>query len=274
MKKKLLFSVLLLISISSFGYKSTIQKGNIFSFYVPMGLGNNLYYNHIVGCDTVVDAKVYNKIYSSNASGSDLIYFGLIREDTLAGKIYYINTSNQPERLIIDYAVNIGDTFDFYFGNYSATVDSIKYENLFGELRKTIYFDSQLKFIEGIGCSFWGVLPTQNTSSNAYGVLLGKNFEDIDCSAVGITTTTTVEKNVERCRLSPCPAATNIEVKFDDNNIANYKYEIYDSRGRLVETKTNVSSKIIPIEILNNGLYLIRFYYGNVVLTNKFTKIE
>lgn len=159
------FAFILLITLFSnhvFAYSTTIKKGNLFHFVRPLGMGQLQDYYHIIACDTILGGVFYHKIMSCNATGAQQNYQGLIREDTLKGKIYFRSDTCQTEKLIVNYNLKVGDSFFFPFYKITKKVTQVQIENKYGQLRKVIYFDDALQFIEGIGFTFWGVLPSQN----------------------------------------------------------------------------------------------------------------
>ncbi|GHT43220.1 hypothetical protein FACS189437_11040 [Bacteroidia bacterium] len=68
--------------------------------------------------DTVIESKRYTKVYrqycSSETECGDLQYYAAVREDTLAGKIYCIQTLDGVERLLADFNVREGDRIILY----------------------------------------------------------------------------------------------------------------------------------------------------------------
>ena len=122
-----------------------------------MGFGN--VFSKIVHCDTVIDQKSYfiSFTYERLSDGvlGDVIGRAYLREDIIEQQIFRKESVEDPESLIIDYSLEVGDAIqtnnDYYM------VEKVSYEDWFGEKRKTLLLDSGFKFIEGVGISHFGI---------------------------------------------------------------------------------------------------------------------
>jgi hypothetical protein len=143
---------LIFFNTNSFGqtYLPTIVKGKTWEITKPAGLGNYIKYSARLACDTVINSLSYTEVFSSYTNS----FF--VREDTVRHKIYKYNSTLGTDLLIIDYDITVGSTFN------NAIVDSINYATYFGRLRKVIHFNNLVKWIEGIGSNFDGLLTINN----------------------------------------------------------------------------------------------------------------
>src|SRR6185312_2231183 len=128
--------------------------------------------------DSLHNGKNYKKVSYSNS------FQGLIREDTAAKKIYFIQYCNTNEELLYNFSLSQGDTISYNF-KYSNTfmtsgvftVDSIRlqhdYQNYY---RKHFYLQnhqapntSVLEMVEGIGSTTHPLFLYYNFYPDVYG---------------------------------------------------------------------------------------------------------
>lgn len=102
-----------------------------------------------------LDSLVYRQFYPS----------GLIREDTIARKVYYRSNASDEEKVLYDYNLNIGDTFRMKksptasFLHIVVHIDSTLIRNVWHKIWYLKAGNSQLQsyaVVEGIGC-MWDV---------------------------------------------------------------------------------------------------------------------
>lgn len=151
MKFLLSSSFLFFSLLNSFGYLPTLETGNQWDIKKPMGLGIEINNSYFVGCDTTINNQTFKKIIATESKS----LLGIYREDVENQKIYKWNTSSKTEQLIIDYDLEVGETFEM--DQISYDVDSIKTKLIYGTLRRVIYLNELLSFIEGVGNSMYGV---------------------------------------------------------------------------------------------------------------------
>jgi hypothetical protein len=123
--------------------------------------------------DTIsTNGLTYRKTYNLNTGG--ILYnfkslVGYMREDTVAKKIYFKETLIQPEALLYDFSLNVGDSVQYSFPNNNTQdgyyrADSIIVKNTRGGPRKHFYMRKHVNnpmpqalyyvFIEGIGSTY------------------------------------------------------------------------------------------------------------------------
>lgn len=123
--------------------------------------------------DTFINNKMYFKLnnyiseinYSTELSNSnnsnycnDVLRLGaidFIREDTVLKTMFAYSLSTQTEKQLLKFDYQLGDTVDIGYLYFNPNVDSIKYINYNGVIRKTIYAPlyNSYEIIEGIGAS-------------------------------------------------------------------------------------------------------------------------
>ena len=138
------------------------------------------------GTDTIIHGITYRKLFGNGSQYSgyhDMCYCGTyefaaqyyygIREDTIAGMVYYIGLStggaDTQEHLLYNYNFNVGDSITYTFGggSHTDTVVSIDstlingvYHKIFNFQNKVLGFQLSYTVLEGVGCTNSPVFPT------------------------------------------------------------------------------------------------------------------
>ena len=110
--------------------------------------------------DSLYNSKTYKKVSYLNA------FQGLMREDTLAKKVYFIQYCNTYEELLYNFSLNEGDTITYNLQSFNSsmtsgvfTVDSVRvkhdyttyYHKHFYLKNHTVANNNTLEIIEGVG---------------------------------------------------------------------------------------------------------------------------
>lgn len=156
----LIVSLFCCINLFSQTYLPTLVKGRSWEITKPLGMGQFTTYTIRLACDTVINSLNYLNVLSTNSNNF------LVREDIINHKLYKYNNLSGTDSLLIDYDIKVGSSHN------SMIVDSINYATYFGELRKVIYFNNLVKWIEGIGNSFNGISDTLNGYTNVTSVYI------------------------------------------------------------------------------------------------------
>lgn len=159
--------------------------------------------------DTVINSISYKKIcdypilssigtpfcppyYVSLSGNLQPDYF--IREDTIARKVYFLSTiNNEPEYLLYDFNLSIGDTLDTEYDlGLTLVLDTIENVTLFnGNVRRKFDFGNNMFYIEEIGgrqglfmplpegIGSGSILICVNDSMNIYGDECNIWFDDV-----------------------------------------------------------------------------------------------
>ncbi len=81
--------------------------------------------------------------------------------------------------------------------------------------------------------------------------------------------TSVTDKNKEiSVKIYPNPATDFIHIELP-NNMTLYSYDIYNLKGQLVSSKQHELSQTISIQELKRGIYILRLFIGDAVVTKK-----
>ncbi len=138
--------------------------------------------------DSLYGGKTYKKITNNNT------FQGLMREDTITKKVYFIQYCNTYEELLYNFSLNQGDTVTYHFVYSSGlmtsgvfTLDSIRlkhdykgYRNHFYLKNHSVIGNDVLEMIEGVGNVshplFLYYQFQQNAFNTAFSSCSGANF--------------------------------------------------------------------------------------------------
>lgn len=247
--------------------------------------GNQL---KIDGKDTINNLEYFKLVNFCNSS----VFYGHLREDTIQGKIWYIPTYDNIERLWVDLSLEIGDNFDFK--NTSGKVSNIEVING----RKHIIFDIKtsnagcsiaspgnvnLEHIEGFG-SIEGFedffIPSVVVSSCVNDTFQLSQFPEYDNKCPKCNTSTKDFESEELIKVNVFPNPSNglIKVEFDNSFQDNpIRFELIDFNGKKLLEKSfnNKSDHVFSIENFSSGIYQWVVYldkrkysFGRIVLMN------
>jgi hypothetical protein len=211
--------------------------------------------------DTLVNDTLFYRVLKNNVFA---YYFCEIGQ-----KVYFGSVTNDL-RLIYDYSLQVGETFQFYAPSYSGwpndlvrTVSAIDSVFIGGTWRKRITFNNfpgygpGPKWIQGIGDVNFGGLETDYSYISWYAntkTLLC--FYDFGTPLFGLCTTGQAEKEaIQLIYPNPCSNSLFIETP-------SYKLpadlSMYSIQGNLVMKKTILNeNEILNLENCNPGLYIL-----------------
>lgn len=240
-------------------YTKTVIPGNKWKLTIDNGshFGSNRHWI-LITCDTVhVNDLVY---YSVELSGGERCGpGGLVREDTLEQKVYFINRDNEEnwdEILIADYSLVEGDTFAFENGWGKQVVKNVQYKNHFGgPLVKVIDFGVNVMeiFVEGHGRTRTGILNDCRPVS--YPRLTGYEKIDLNCNALTNTSPVPADGFLT---VSPNPVRDQLRIEFSDRmEMARFKFELISSFGTIVKNGHLHRENVILMDELPKGTYFL-----------------
>lgn len=258
----------LLIPLLSFSqtYKKTLKSGKQWHIqeHIGMGASSSDYFTTI--CDTVINAKHYYQIHrvsNSNTSFSPIL--GFVREDTLAQKVYYLDTNAVQEELISDYTLTVGDSFNFtwYTPSFKLPVVNVDTMYINQAMRKVIHFPGAgqgpyLRFIEGVGVGFWGIY--RNYDSFINNEFVSDVIENTGISCNNLPSYKIVDQQEARVYIFPNPVRQGISIKIEDTS---YTLEqqigiIYNALGQAVQRFEMQHQKDLSLTHLAMGVYFIQ----------------
>ena len=258
---------------SIFGSQSTQWNMTIGNLW---GTGST---KHTVLGDTLLNEKEY-KIIDGYFDFESREYLGFLREDTISGKVWYCNSKDTSEILIMDMNLNVGDSmyiggnWNSFPGNYK--VDSIYYLNN----KKHIRFDFKIPFleqepfvlIEGITSNLGFRFQDWKYINNFDPILLCsyKNgtkiygSEPCEIPIQGIKES----QNKSKIEIFPNPFIDVIKVQVHGNN-KQKKYKILNLDGKQILNGAFTFAKTLDLSKLTSGIYLIIVTNDNNLIIGK-----
>lgn len=160
--KKLLQIVFLFLAVTLSGVEGSAQNYKSF-----LGDSNTVWNTHWGFCDgectdtvrvtgdTIINSFAYKKIQGNSINNG----IGFLRQDTILGKAWFLNTFNNNEYLIMDLSLGVADPFviyDFLNSPFTIYVDSVYYKSGLKHIRFNHWISicqqvEKLTFIEGSG---------------------------------------------------------------------------------------------------------------------------
>jgi len=275
--KKILFAIILIVTTFSYSqeYLPMLEDGNAwgaktFDIYEP-----TIYYQFSLGEEVNTNNNTYKRIY---LDGNPLEC--LIREDN--GIVYHID-SNNVEKILLDFTLEVGDVFDrnpisCFIGGYTeTTVLSITYEFIAGENRKVLemegFFDSEY-WIEGVGSTIGGLYSgIEGIEGGSYLNCFYHNGETFffnnqtECNIV----LNINDFNINDITLFPNPIIDSSILSLPTKAAIDY-LKIYNISGRLIKEDIITSDNYILNNMdFSSGLYFYQVSSkGAVLKTAKF----
>ncbi len=206
-----------------------------------------------------------------------------LREDTIARKvyIYYPLWEPNPDQLLYDFTLNVGDTLQSYYAGYGfplvlSAVETVTLNN--GEIRKKYVFeeDPYIFYIEGIGGGLGLVLPLyffEHQDRTLYCVK--KDGEDIwgtECNTVFIAV-----KNEPEISISVFPNPVDDVLNINLNNISEshpFSFEMFDLNGtKILTTRLESSDNAVSLTNLSPGFYIYKIRSEATLKNGKLVKL-
>ena len=282
---------------SFFGRESTEWRGAIWEY--DWAWGGMLQ----MGSDTVIDGKQYKKIEYSHSEIFDGNYYEwrepdydfYLREDTATGRLWYrfpdrcfrdslnwdfwfgqwehwYEEEYQPEILITDMSLSIGDTFAIYnFEWHRKNICTVVDTSTVNHRRTVVlqpYDGEPITFTEGIGCSnllmygLFEAIGSKITCCHKDGELAyhwQSREDDGNCipSYVGIDD----RESSQTISLHPNPCTDKVWISGE--NIQSVT--LIDIKGDVMKTAIDVHQPL-DVSTLSPGAYILRLVTNNVVL--------
>jgi len=288
MKKTLLKLLLLCMLASSTAVKAQeyipmLTENKVWAvvthFYPNPGNMQTTFYK--VDGDSLVNAQVYKKIYSStDESQTNWNKKGLLSEENQKIKILYEN----EEFLLYDFSVEENDIFSINsmflsFNNpYSILemhVDSVKYIDFAGKTRKHIYLTNLMSmpglWIEGIGSyyGFWYNVDPGTLGGDYYKLQCYYENNELvyhnDYYSSCYVATAVPEQSFKNTNVEVNTANETVTVTNYSTN-AEIHINIYNIYGNLLKIiKSNNTQEIINYSNFISGLYIITISQNNSI---------
>jgi len=260
--KKGLFLLFIMLS-SSFvdaQYIPTLKECNKWRIAIGEGMGSFRTYRYMANNDTILANETY-KIVETRLDS----IIGCVREDTIEQKLYTWDFETETDELLIDYSLEVGDTFYVYYASTIVTCDSIDYQYLYGKTRKVLYFgDLQYPFIEGIGKRRYGVATLTDYVEWLYDFKEESDTCYFIQPIVSVGDTSSNEPAsipiFDDFAIYPNPFTDAITVNWETD--ARGDMYLYNAQGQVVKQQYKSPARIhvIPTGDLPKGVY---FFYFN-----------
>lgn len=241
----------------------------------------NAQYQYTFDGDSIVNSISYSKVYSSGISNCLSFGFcGLLRDDTLNQKVYFIQPDSSSEKLLYDFSLNVGDTVPdlFNYTGVSVIVDSIDTINYGGIARRRFRYALNMGphndpyIIEGIGNVSGLLVPLESPTISYYLICFSIGgqyiFPDSTGTCILINKTNQIG-SFPNLTISPIPVVDVSRIDITEDILV--EVEICDYFGNV---KSRLESQTGQFYINKNdfssGFYLCKAYTRNKIIVLKF----
>lgn len=214
-----------------------------------------------------------------------------LREDTSEKKIYAYGELYSTEYKVYDFALEVGDTFEFFtfdftgelFNQCEMEVEKVDTLDLFGKDRKVISFQSStkcfwdMKFIEGIGTNYgFDYFLAEHWFFDApYPNLLCtfKNGHQVYGDSICFVQFSDVEKQSSKNLISiyPNPTNSHLSITFPPNQNGEFEFQLFTITGKKIKIESvSHFSQSIDLQSIASGLYIYKIIdSGRVIQIDK-----
>jgi hypothetical protein len=266
--------------------------------YIPFDFDNGLwyeehhdmqyerhYYNYFTDGDTIINGVTYHQLYRNGKHTYSIFFtptpwnyslelFGFIREDNNK-RVYYKGTFNpNPEELLYDFNIALGDTIaippiDYMFD--SAIVVAVDSILICSTMRKRYKLDilaggllHDLYWTEGVGGTH-GLIPRYYSFERG---VLATCYSDSTCISPCLTVLSTnrIKNQASKsATIYPNPSSETSTIQLNNGAIST-NISIINSLGQVVITKTtNNQEEILDLSQWVAGIYYVRLEYNQQV---------
>lgn len=219
--------------------------------------------------DTLVSGYTYQKIYFNPiislignpfcppyaVSGTSQACCGLMREDTIARKVFMYNYNNNSDELLYDFNLVAGDTLNSISGMWLIvdSVSTISLPNI--GVRKIFYLNSGENYIESIGGSNGIGYPLSNAIGYTYEpICISENNIPIWGGCFG---TVGINENLQESKkVYPNPFVN--EISFMASNAEETEIILYNGISNEILRKSFCNSTTINTENFESGIYVYK----------------
>lgn len=256
--------------------------------YIPQGYCDGFYTDSItILKDTIFNEQTYFVLYNDGYFESDTA--GYLREDTIAGKLWYReDLLTAQEYLIMDLSLNKNDSFTLYDFSSSVeiTVDTVYYDD---ENRKHVGFGDEnmqlcsftpdFEFIEGVGSTACHFYQGTVNGSILYSALLcchkddeliisNETFDNM-CNILEVFVPeiqTDVSLNV-----FPNPSNGSFKIEFENPDSEFFSLSIYSLTGQTIYSQITYQELIQVNEVFDQeGIYFYKLTnHKDKIFSNK-----
>jgi hypothetical protein len=214
----------------------------------------------------------------------------LLREDTIARRVYHFNQNTQTDQLLYDFSLSIGDTMPVAFNpqNYILTaIDSVLLNN--GEFHRRFVFTGSsgqnVYWIEGVGninvpfspTSVGGLPPSQLglicSYQNGINIYNAGNVQGINCNS--LLTATHNNPQFPGIKLIPNPSINEFRIEVDGS--LPHSVSVTDITGHLIyRNHFSAENSVITVDCSHwqSGIYFVKVRFKEHEVIKKFIRIE
>lgn len=259
----------ILINLQSTTYHPFPEQNATWNFHL-INIGfegeHNEKYSYTLSGDTLIGNQTYHKLSRPYARAVGLIgYWGAIRQDIAAKKVYYIAPSETTEHLLYDFSMQVGDTVKGYTQRAEfeddtvISIDSVLVGNSYRK-RWLVNSNYNIYFIEGIG-STYGLF--ERSPGNAmdfpdYSLLCySENNQTLyPDSQTNCDLLTAIENNVTNSDpIRILQDRGSLKIEFDNTDIV--EVCVMDLSGKVIIRQPITNGKTINIDHLPTGHYIL-----------------
>ncbi|MCK9450981.1 MAG: T9SS type A sorting domain-containing protein [Bacteroidales bacterium] len=206
--------------------------------------------------------SIYSMLYFYDDT-QYLDYAGKIREDTISGKIWFVDPYYNNEMLIMDMGLVKGDTFQIY--NNWSTVDSVFYSDNKKIIRFNLQtrWDEPVMFIEGVGPNISLVYASDPDYDRFYAtckynidalVYINNNMNFIGCMP-DPTRLEDISEN-EGIIIYPNPTTDKLHIELSHEFPLNSEFILTNAIGQILIQKSFKENKLtIQLNNIKQGTY-------------------
>lgn len=279
MRNILLTITLILITGTSFS-QDLIQENKKWNV-VNCGMWGDCWTEALkISGDTIINQINYKKLLRAyDTTFTNWNYYGALREND--GKVFYIIPNVVEEKMIYDFGLSVGETFyGFYYDCPIETtlqnIDTITTFN--GEQKERYTFYNNEQWIKGVGSLngliyvgvYWCMADVYYGLSccfeNEEQIFQSDDYDNCIVTTVGINE----NKNQVNYNLYPNPFSNSTILKFDYSGYQNYRLQIINQNGQIINTIENIKTGEIEIRKGNmkKGIYYYRLLTEKVIIAS------
>lgn len=268
--RAILVTVFIITFCSAIYGQILVQENKIWNVVNCIGWGGCWTESFKINGDTIIDQVQYKKLLkTSDTTLTNWNFYGAIRE--VDHKVFLRYSFSDAEITLYDFSLSVGDTFSGFYYDCPVeltlqNIDTITLLN--GEQRENYIFTNNEQWVKGIGSLngliyvgvYWCEADMYYELSCCFDLeeqlFQSDNYE----SCMVLTTRIEEEKNTIATNVFPNPFSDSAILKFNYSASQDYKLQIVNQHGQIVQTIDHITSGEVEIKRgeLNIGVYLYR----------------
>lgn len=260
----------------------------------PPNCACTISYLYATNGDTIIGTHVYTKIIRTGPSecfcgSSSGLSNALIRQDTLARKIFIYNSDSLRDEILYDFTQQVGDTVNSVLSPglpasppaIISALDSILIDGVYHRqlhIQPNGWLTTTVQFIEGVGSTLGLLEPLMNFESGGELMCASHNgqaiFPDTASACSDVLINLKGDQTIDKWSavVFPNPIQQN-EIRIQFNRVVhNADLVMYDLLGHAIEKMkiSNTDNVLIRNKHIQSGMYIFKIVADdNSVLTLK-----